>query len=193
MDNRFPPPDGPNGRPNGPDLRKNPERGEFGSQPSDDPYLNDNDGRTYEERMNPPFSPYDEFQRDDREFGKLKHSGPGIASFVLSLVAIALYVVFFVSAVGVVYSIGSAGTTFDPYTATEEQMMSVGVGALVLIASLLGAAVLNLIGVILGIVGLVSKTRKKVFAVIGTALNALCLLGGGGFILISTLMGAGGL
>ncbi|WP_172252300.1 hypothetical protein [Saccharibacillus deserti] len=193
MDNRFPPSDDPNSRPGGPDLRKEPERNEFGQPNAGDPYRSDPDGRSYDERINPPFSPYDEFPRDDRLPGRLKHSGVGIASFVLSLVSIALYVVFFVAAIGVAYSFSEMGTTLDPYTATEEQLMGFGVGALVLLLSILGAAVLNLVGVILGIVGLVSKDRKKVFPVIGTILNGLCLLGGGGFIVFATVMGGAGL
>ncbi|NGZ75840.1 hypothetical protein [Saccharibacillus alkalitolerans] len=193
MDNRFPPGDGPNGRPSGPDLRKDSDRSDTELNNFGDPYRSEPDGRGYEERVNPPFSPYDEYPRHDQPQGRLKHSGLGIASFVLSLLSIALYVVFFVSAVGVVYSISESGAILDSAAISEEQMMSVGIGALILIVSILGAALLNLVGVILGIVGLVSKARKKVFAVIGTVLNGLCLLGGGGFILFSTIMGASGL
>lgn len=193
MDNRFPPSGGPNERQNGPDLRKDGDRSDSGSQSLEDPYRSDTDGRTYEEHTNPPFSPYDEFPRDDQEPGRFKHSGLGIASFVISLVAIALYVVFFVSAVGVTYLLTGTGADLTEYTATEEQLMGFGVGALVLILSLLGASVLNLAGTILGIIGLVSKNRKKVFAVIGTVLNGLCLLGGGGLILFATLAGMSGL
>ncbi|CAM4375851.1 DUF4064 domain-containing protein [Saccharibacillus endophyticus] len=196
MDNRFPPSDGKDDRQNGPDLRKDPYRNE--SEPNNnfgDPYRSEPDGRGYDDRVNPPFSPYDSYPQSDYPQERLKHSGVGIASFVLSLISIALYVVFVVSAIGVVYSLAEVGSTvdFDVNSATEEQLMSVGLSAIVLIFSVLGAAVLNLVGAILGIVGIVSKTRKRVFAVIGTVLNGLCLLGGGGFIIFSTVIGAGGL
>ncbi|OWA34631.1 hypothetical protein B9G55_15530 [Saccharibacillus sp. O16] len=196
MDNRFPPPDGPDDRQKGPDLRKDPYRDEreIGSQ--NDPYRSEGDGRSYEERVNPPFSPvsgsspYDEFPRDDRQFGPLKHSGLGIASFVLALVGILLFIVSIIAIIGTVASvIDSSGGIVDPETLNSSGLaMAVGAGGL----GLLGAAILNLIGVILGIVGLVMKNRKKVFAIIGTILNGICVLTGGGFIVFSTIMGAAG-
>lgn len=202
MDNRFPPSGGPDGRPNGPDLRKDPQRDEreFGSnsdsyRSNDDPYRSE-DGRSYDERINPPFSPvsgsspYDEFPRDDRRSGPLKHSGLGIASFVLALIGILLFIVCIVAIIGTVASmVDSSGRIADMETLENGSLlMAIGFAGF----GILGAAILNLVGLILGIVGLVIKDRKKVFAIIGTILNGLCVLTGGGFILISSLAGAAG-
>ncbi|OWR28052.1 hypothetical protein CDO73_19385 [Saccharibacillus sp. O23] len=195
MDNRFPPSGGPDGRPNGPDLRKDPERDERSIGSSEDPYRSE-DGRSYEERMNPPFSPvdgpspYDEYPRDDRRFGPLKHSGLGIASFVLALIGILLFIVCIVAIIGTVASmVDSTGQVANIESLENGNLlMAIGFAGF----GILGAAILNLIGLILGIIGLVVKDRKKVFAIIGTILNGLCVLTGGGFILISTVMGAAG-
>lgn len=196
MDNRFPPPGGPDGRQNGPDLRKDTDRNDRGQSSFDDPYRSEGDGRSYEERINPPFSPvsgsspYDEFPRDDRRVGPLKHSGLGIASFVLSLIGILLFIVCIVAIIGTVASmVDSSGRIADVETLENGSLlMAIGFAGF----GILGAAILNLVGLILGIVGLVIKDRKKVFAIIGTILNGLCVLTGGGFILISSLAGAAG-
>ncbi|GGN92143.1 DUF4064 domain-containing protein [Saccharibacillus kuerlensis] len=187
MDNRFPPSDD---RPTGPDLRKDSAHNEQDQNHAGDPYRSDPEGSSYEERVNPPFSPYDEFPRDDRQMGRLKHSGLGIASFVLSLISIALYIVCFVAIIGIFASIANSPeqilNNFDSMEPGGE-VLAIGLAGL----GLLGSALLNFIGLILGIVGLVMKDRKKVFAIIGTVLNGLCLLIGGGIIVISTITGAG--
>lgn len=195
MDNRFPPSGGPDGRSNGPDLRKDPQRDERSFGSNEDPYRSE-DGRSYEERMNPPFSPvdgsspYDEYPRDDRRFGPLKHSGLGIASFVLALIGILLFIVCIVAIIGTVASmVDSSGRVADLESLENGNLlMAIGFAGF----GILGAAILNLVGLILGIIGLVIKDRKKVFAIIGTILNGLCVLTGGGFIIISTVMGAAG-
>ncbi|MCQ4086907.1 hypothetical protein [Saccharibacillus sp. JS10] len=196
MDNRFPPSDNKDDRRNGPDLSKESSRNdtEWNNQ-SNDPYRNEMDNRGYDDRTNPPFSTYDDFSGGNRSDVPLKHSGVGIASFVLGLLSIVLYVVFFISVFGAVVQIADAGgaINLDPNTIPQDQLTALGVSLIVVIASILGAVLLNFVGTILGIIGIVSKTRKRVFAIIGTVINGLCLLGGGGFIVIATVQGAAGL
>lgn len=100
----------------------------------------------------------------------LKHSGPGIASFVIGLVAILGYIlIFFIATMAVNESIG---------VLTPLQAEQIALHPAVVLASLaiLVGLILNLAGSILGIIGLVLKNRKKVFAIIGTLLNGIMIL-----------------
>ncbi|MEK4661974.1 hypothetical protein MHH93_08770 [Priestia sp. FSL H7-0729] len=100
----------------------------------------------------------------------VKHSGPGIASFVIGLVAILGYIlIFFIATMAINESIG----VLTPIQAEE-----IALHPAVILASLaiLVGLILNLAGGILGIIGLVLKNRKKVFAIIGTILNGIMLL-----------------
>ncbi|MFX3647612.1 MAG: hypothetical protein ACE3K2_27390 [Paenibacillus sp.] len=100
----------------------------------------------------------------------LKHSGPGIASFVIGLVAILGYIlIFFIATMAVNESIG---------VLTPLQAEQIALHPAVVLASLaiLVGLILNLAGSILGIIGLVLKNRKKVFAMIGTLLNGIMIL-----------------
>ncbi|MNC51097.1 hypothetical protein D3C75_1003760 [compost metagenome] len=62
------------------------------------------------------------------------------------------------------------------YEELERRMAEMPELALMSIA-LLGTLFGNLIGLILGIIGLVQKERKKVFAVLGTVLNGIVIIG----------------
>ncbi|MNP31521.1 hypothetical protein D3C76_1246430 [compost metagenome] len=113
----------------------------------------------------------------------LKHSGPGIASFVIGLVAILGYIlIFFIATMAVNESIG---------VLTPLQTEEIALHPAVVLASLaiLVCLILNLAGGIVGIIGLVLKNRKKVFAIIGTLLNGIMILLFVGLILVGmTLM-----
>lgn len=113
----------------------------------------------------------------------LKHSGPGIASFVIGLVAILGYIlIFFIATMAVNESIG---------VLTPLQTEEIALHPAVALASLaiLVCLILNLAGGIVGIIGLVLKNRKKVFAIIGTLLNGIMILLFVGLILVGmTLM-----
>ncbi|MEK3883063.1 hypothetical protein [Paenibacillus sp. PL2-23] len=109
---------------------------------------------------------------------KLKHSGPGIASFIIALLAVLALVI------GVILSVVAVANSTDFIGATpeeiEEQLLSGGGGDA---ASLIGAGLLMMlsigiaiIGLILAIIGVVMKNRKKVFAIIGLILNGLMVL-----------------
>lgn len=105
--------------------------------------------------------PYKENKRD------FKHSGPGIASFVIALVTLIGYAIAFVfvgfHAANVLN--GSNNVIAD----SAETIMYLGVSVLIL-------AALNVIGAVTGIIGMTLRRRRKVFAIIGTVINGLFLL-----------------
>lgn len=118
----------------------------------------------------------------------LKHSGLGIASFIMAIVSI-------VSFVGITIAlIVWVGNTIDfsnfldannnPTMTKEELLDTITpiLGYLILFPFIF---VLVIIGLILGIIGLARKGYKKVFAVLGTILNGFALL----FVFILILIG----
>ncbi|MGN7760963.1 hypothetical protein [Paenibacillus sp. 22594] len=96
-----------------------------------------------------------------------KHSGPGIASFVIALITLAGYIITFV-VVGVNASSVTGGS--DSFiTNSAESIFYLGMSVLVL-------AAVNVIGAVIGIVGLTLRKRRRFFAVIGTIINGVILL-----------------
>lgn len=104
------------------------------------------------------------FQENKRDF---KHSGPGIASFVIALVTIVCYAVSFVYAGMHASSILSNSN--EGIASSSEAIMLLGLSVLIL-------AAFNVIGAVVGIIGLTLRRRRKVFAVIGTIINGAILL-----------------
>lgn len=117
---------------------------------------------------------------------KLKHSGVGIAGFVISLTAILagiLCVVFIFAGTFNFLNENETNTELltDP-TVVNEMLLNGELGSgmtLIIVGSLLMFAALGLafIGVILGIVALIQKNRKKVFSILGVVFNGFILLG----------------
>lgn len=104
------------------------------------------------------------YEENKRDF---KHSGPGIASFVIGLFTLAGYIIAFI-VVGVrSVSIVNGSDSFIADSA--ESIFYLGVSVLIL-------AAFNVIGGVLGIIGLTLRKRRRVFAVIGTIINAVFLL-----------------
>lgn len=99
----------------------------------------------------------------------LKHSGLGIASFVLSMVSI----------LGYIAAVALIGAMISPYLNGEglpdssEELFQI-VGGVVILALLF--VLLNVIGFILGIVGVFLKNRKKIFAILGLIMNGVIVL-----------------
>lgn len=107
----------------------------------------------------------------DMDVIHLKHSGPGIASFVVGLVGFLGHLVTFVLMSLVLNnSIELLGSSIS----REELAIhpAVVLGSFAFLVCL----ILNFIGLILGIIGLALKNRRKVFAVIGTILSGLLIL-----------------
>jgi len=100
----------------------------------------------------------------------MKFSGPGIASFVLSLLAVIGYIVSLALITSTVLEIMD-----QPANVIAEDLLQ-RTGALLGILLFLVSGLLDLIALILGIIGLAVKNRRKVFAILGTIFSALSLL-----------------
>lgn len=138
----------------------------------------------------------------------LKHSGIGIAAFVLSLIALLMIVIGVVVAATSVGNLGSDDSLrqeMERITSSygEGQEAEIGAAlmeseafgsaiAVFMIAGilLLGSLAIAFIGLILGIVGVASRERRKTFGIIGLVINALILLGTVGLVVISFSIGA---
>jgi len=104
-----------------------------------------------------------------------KYSRLGIASFILSIVSgISMFMTF------VVAGIAEAST---PGGIDETSMVAILIGL-----SLFGAIGLTLIALGLGIGGLVQKSRKKIFAILGTVFSSLTVLLTVGVLVIGVAM-----
>ncbi|GIP47174.1 hypothetical protein D3C76_162080 [compost metagenome] len=101
---------------------------------------------------------------------RMKFSGPGIASFVLSLLAVIGYIVSLALITSTVLEIMD-----QPANVIAEDLLQ-RTGALLGILLFLVSGLLDLIALILGIIGLAVKNRRKVFAILGTIFSALSLL-----------------
>jgi hypothetical protein len=106
---------------------------------------------------------------------RVRHSGVGIASFVLGVLA--GLTAFGLLAVGVTLAMGARGEIDDGTV----MVASLGLG-------LMGAIALALVGLVLGIGGLAQANRRKVFAILGVCCNGVVLLGIAALIVLGTLV-----
>ncbi|WNS46470.1 hypothetical protein [Paenibacillus sp. MMS20-IR301] len=102
---------------------------------------------------------------------RFKHSGPGIASFVIAMLTLAGYIFTFVY-------IGVQAAAFIDDSRPVNDALIAGSPEIIMFAgvSVLLLAAINVIGTIIGIIGLTLRSRRKVFAIIGTIINAVILL-----------------
>lgn len=112
----------------------------------------------------------------DGQPGPLKHSGLGIASFVLAIISILAFLLSII----MIFAAASNVAHLSP-TEIESELMAGGgeefaavLGGGLLIMLAIG---ISIIGLILGIIGLVIKNRKKIFGILGVVLNGLIVLG----------------
>jgi hypothetical protein len=135
-----------------------------------------------------PENPY-EFSPSNPPFGagglrparplptEMKHSGLGIASFVMAMGMGVYYFVLFVAA-GVI-----AQSTQGEIDETSPLAMIVGL-------ALMGGIMLDLLAIALGIAGMCQTQRKKVFAVLGVLIGTLILIGVVSLVAIGMAMNA---
>lgn len=99
-----------------------------------------------------------------------KHSGLGIASFIISLLAIIGYI----AAIGIIATGVNDIVLLSGEMSGEElvQQSGVIVGFLIFVV----AGILNMVSLILGIVGLIIKNRKKVFGILGLVISCISIL-----------------
>ncbi len=108
----------------------------------------------------------------------MRHSGFGIASFVLSLVAgFSMFVVVVIA--------GYVETT-SPGGMDEESTVAMLVGL-----SIIGLFMLQLLALVLGFVGVFQSNRQKVFPILGIVFAGLSILGVGFLMVIGLLAEAG--
>jgi hypothetical protein len=111
---------------------------------------------------------YDDESEDDsrrRYRRSLPHSGPGIASFVVAILAGLLIAAMFVGAIGLAIAHGPNARDMP-----KQWLMVIGFAAL-------GGMGIAFFGAILGFTGLVVPERKKIFAVLGLIFNGVIILG----------------
>ncbi len=119
---------------------------------------------------------YENYYTESEEYHVSKHSGFGIASFIIALAAGALECVLIVIA-GIL-------ETMTPGGVDEDSPVAMLLGLVVI-----GGILINLLGIIFGIVGLFQRDRKKPFAVLGVVIGSLVLLGMLLVIVIGLVMG----
>lgn len=134
------------------------------------------------------------------------HSKLGIASFIISMLAIIGIIITIILGAAVVSDIVSDEQLMnelkfysenpEAYVNNElmesklgEAMMSI-IGAFVVT---IGSIVLSFIGVILGIIALSSKNKKKTFGLLGVIFNGLVLVGTVGLFILGLVLGAAGI
>ncbi len=119
------------------------------------------------------FSPVDSL---DAAPLRRKQSGLGIASFTI-FASMALIFVIMLGSVAVkltgLIDVEAGAADYEELERRMAEMPELAFMSMALLGTLFG----NLIGLILGIIGLVQKERKKVFAVLGTVLNGIVIIG----------------
>jgi hypothetical protein len=98
-----------------------------------------------------------------RQFDQLKHSGLGIVSFILSVIAVFALVFVLIKAVAI------ASTHPEGINENSEEVIQLGL-------LIIGMSFIELLALVLGIVALFLPDRKKVFAILGTVISAVVLL-----------------
>jgi hypothetical protein len=93
-----------------------------------------------------------------------KHSGIGIASFVISIMAGGISFLLVLAA--------GAMEASTPGGIDEESAAAIVLGLMII-----GMVILNLVALGLGIGGLLQKERKKIFAILGTIFSGLTVAG----------------
>lgn len=124
------------------------------------------------------------------EEGPKKQSGLGIASFIISLVSVVLIIASIALVASFAGDIANNELLLNDPAAIEsmdqETLVPIMLAGLSILASIGVAAV----GLILGIISAFSKTRRKVFGVIGIILNGIIVIGAIGLVIVGLALGA---
>jgi hypothetical protein len=131
------------------------------SSPSNNsnPYNTNDDGYTFPPKSAEPSTV------------NLKHSGPGISSFIVGLVGLLGHIVTFV-----LLSLALNNTMELLGSSISREELAIHPAVVLGSLAFLVCIILNFFGAILGIIGLVLKNRRKVFAIVGTILNGILIL-----------------
>lgn len=135
-------------------------------------------------------------QMANSDSGKLKHSGLGITSFILSLVAIASTIIGIIVMVSSMLSIDMGTLELMKDAEYIESQLLAGdslssnlIGVVIGAFVMLGSCFFAFLGIIFGIISLFMKQRKKMFGILGTVFNGLLLVVGFFFLIISIASG----
>lgn len=131
------------------------------------------------------FTPVDAYDPPIRK----KQSGLGIASFAIFGSMTVIFIIVLAALAMKIAGLIDLTTGTADMEELERRISDMPELALLGLA-LLGTLLGNLVGLILGIIGLVQKDRKKVFAVLGTVLNGLVIAGLALLMLVSVLAAA---
>jgi len=125
---------------------------------------------------------------------RLKQSGPGIASFIIAILAVLLIIAGIISAGMFVSDVANDQNLLDELMYYDEYGdnfdFDLVMPIIVMMICFFAAVGLSVIGLILGIVGTVMKNRRKAFGIIGLILNALITVGAVGLFIIGLASGA---
>jgi uncharacterized membrane protein len=107
---------------------------------------------------------------------RLRHSGLGIASFIVAILAIILTIVLSTMIANIASNIDITNFDVEDQTVFQQQLEEIlednpELPIIFMLFFLIGG--LALVGGILGIIGIFIKQRKKLFAILGTILNFL--------------------
>lgn len=125
-------------------------------------------------------NPYDSFGDPDAYAAPVarepKHSGVGIASFILSLL----------TGAGLFLAVAAAGVleASTPGGIDEQSPEAVAIGL-----GILGGLFVDLIALTLGVGGLCQSNRKKLFALLGALFSGLALFATVGLVVVGAAMG----
>lgn len=122
-----------------------------------------------------------------------KHSGVGIASFILAILSYAAAIAMVFLAAPALNEMFQAIGPDTPTSMVEQQIMEIAEahpGLAAAFALLIAGGGACLIGFILGLIGIFSKNKKKLFAILGTLFTGLPI--GALFLLIAVGMLSGG-
>lgn len=115
-----------------------------------------------------PYPPYPTAEQVSNN-EKLKHSGVGIASFMINLLAFMGYVGGFLTAAAAVGRLAKIGDSTEVAYKTLINTNSFVIGVIVILICF----ILNIIGLILSVIGLATGRRKKLYAILGLIFGLL--------------------
>lgn len=103
-----------------------------------------------------------------------KHSGVGIASFIIAVVSILGLSGSVIAATAMAAAMAGDSIAISPDTVQE---LPEGMGGLLAVAGLMFFLIVAaLVGAVLGLVGLFQKERLKLFSILGLTFNSLLVL-----------------
>jgi hypothetical protein len=117
----------------------------------------------------------------------VKQSGLGIASFIIGLLCIAGLIISMLTMVSSLTDFITADGAALDQKQLETRIMENST-LILSVLLFLGSLGIGLVGLILGIIGCSLSNRRKVFAIIGTVLNGLVIVGFVGLLLFGAAM-----